>query len=100
VYESGDAVGVISGTPSATGVMVVLKFLSLLQRLAYRQRACTSSLYERGALINEEADEMEEEREERDEISEIIDSGEEADEIEFANDDLRGNAQLIGEEEV
>lgn len=99
MYESGDVVGVNSNSVSITGAIVVLMFLSSLQRFAYRQRACTSSLCARGALSNDdEAEEIEEEREERDEISDTIDSGDDADDIEFASEDLRGNVQLIGDE--
>jgi hypothetical protein len=42
-----------------------------------------------GAQVNDEADEIEDEREDRDELSEIIDSGDDIDETELANDDRR-----------
>lgn len=54
---------------------------------AERQRAKTSSLVY-GALVSDDADEIEDERDVRDE-SEIIDSGEDAVETELASDDRR-----------
>lgn len=58
-----------------------------LHSFAYRHRACTSNLVD-GALANDEADEIEDERDVRDE-SEIIDSGEDAVEIELASEERR-----------
>jgi len=51
-------------------------------------------LDERGALIKDEADEIEEEREDlvEFELSDIIDSGEDIDETEVAREDRRGKA--------
>ena len=67
--------------------MIVL-FLSL-HCFAYRQRACTSNLDETGALVNDEADEMEDGREDLDELSETMDSGDDMDETEVAKEDRR-----------
>jgi hypothetical protein len=67
-------------------------FCFSLQSFAYRQRACTSNLAVTGALISDDADEIEDEREDLDdldELSETIDSGDDIDETEFANDDRR-----------
>jgi len=54
-------------------------------------------LDERGALTSDEADEIEDEREDRDELSETIDSGEDIDETELANDDRRWRVYDEGE---
>jgi len=88
VYDSGDDVGPLSQYPSGTVVMAVLFILSL-QSFAYRQRAWTSNLDEIGALISDEAEEIEDERDDRDEVSETIDSGDDIDETELANEDRR-----------
>jgi hypothetical protein len=76
--------------------MAVLFILSL-QSFAYRQRAWTSNLDEIGALISDEAEEIEDERDDRDEVSEIIDSGDDIDETELANDDRRWEMYDCGE---
>lgn len=69
--------------------MAVLFILSL-QSFADRQRACTSNLdLEIGALISDEAEEIEDDLDDRDEVSEIIDSGDDIEETELANDDRR-----------
>jgi hypothetical protein len=68
--------------------MAVLFILSL-QSFAYRQRAWTSNLDETGAPINDEADEIEDERDEHDVVSEIMDSGDDIEDSELANDDRR-----------
>jgi hypothetical protein len=68
---------------------MTVRFILSLHSFAYRQRACTSSLDDMCALIRPEADEIEEDRDDRDEESETIDSGEDMDETEFANDDRR-----------
>jgi hypothetical protein len=56
-------------------------------------------LEERGALIKDEADEIEEEREDLDEfeLSETIDSGEDIDETELAKEDRRGKVNPCGD---
>jgi len=64
-------------------------FCFSLQSFAYRQRACTSNLDESGALISDEAEEIEDERDDLDELSETIDSGDDMDETELANEDRR-----------
>jgi len=46
-------------------------------------------LEETGALVNDEAEEIEEERDDLDDVSEIIDSGEDIDDTELANEDRR-----------
>jgi hypothetical protein len=46
-------------------------------------------LDETGALVNDEADEMEDEREDLDELSETMDSGDDMDETEVAKEDRR-----------
>jgi len=68
--------------------MTVL-FIFSLHSFAYRQRAWTSNLDEIGALVKDEAEEIEEERDDRDDVSEIIDSGEDIDETELAKEDRR-----------
>jgi len=69
--------------------MVILFILSL-HSFADRQRACTSNLgLEIGALISDEAEEMEDDLDDRDEVSETIDSGEDIEETELANEDRR-----------
>lgn len=98
VYDSGDDVGPLSQKPSGTGAMMVRAIFSL-HRFAYRQRAWTSSLDARGALIRPEAEEIEDERDDRDEVSETIDSGEDIDETELASDDRRRSACAWGEED-
>jgi hypothetical protein len=50
------------------------------------------------ALIRPEAEEIEEDRDDRDEESETIDSGEDMDETEFANDDRRWETYDWGED--
>ena len=50
-----------------------------------------------GALIRDEADEIEEEREDLVELSETIDSGEDINETEFAREDRRGKAKPCGD---
>jgi hypothetical protein len=54
-------------------------------------------LDESGALIKDEADEIDEEREDLVELSETIDSGEDIDETEFAKDDLLGKVNPCGD---
>jgi len=88
VYESGDDDGRLSQYPSGTVAIVGLLILSL-HSFAYRQRAWTSNLDEIGALVNDDADEIEDERDDRDEVSETIDSGEDIEETELANDERR-----------
>lgn len=88
VYDSGEDVGPSSQYPSGTVAMTV-RFILSLHSFADRQRACTSSLAEIGALIKPEADEIEDEREDRDDVSETIDSGEDMEETEVANDERR-----------
>jgi hypothetical protein len=63
--------------------------LRSLHSFAYRHRAWTSNLDDRGALVSDDADEMEDERDDLDELSETIDSGDDIEETEFANDDRR-----------
>ena len=87
-YDSGDDVGPLSQKPSGTVEMATL-FCFSLHSFAYRQRAWTSNLDEIGALIRDEAEEIEDERDDRDEVSETIDSGDDIDETELANDDRR-----------
>jgi hypothetical protein len=55
-------------------------------------------LDEIGALISDDADEIEEERDDRDEVSETIDSGEDIEETELANDDRRLERYDTGED--
>jgi len=69
-----------------------------LHSLAYRQRAWISSFAEIGALVNDEADEIEDERDDLDELSETIDSGDDIEETEFARDDRRWETYGWGEE--
>lgn len=88
MYDSGDDDGRASQKPSGT-VAKAARFIFSLHSFAYRQRAWTSNLDEIGALVNDDADEIEEEREDRDEASEIIDSGEDIEEIELASEDRR-----------
>jgi len=88
VYDSGDEVGPLSQYPSGTVAMTVL-FCFSLHSFAYRQRAWTSNLDDRGALISDEAEEIEDERDVRAELSEIMDSGDDIDDVELANDDRR-----------
>jgi len=78
----------LSQYPSGTVAMTVL-FIFSLHSFAYRQRAWTSNLDEIGALVKDEAEEIEEERDDRDDVSEIIDSGEDIDETELAKEDRR-----------
>lgn len=96
-YDSGDRVGPLSQKPSGTTAIAVL-FSFSLHCFAYRQRACTSNLDETGALVNDEAEEIEDERDDRDEVSETMDSGEDADETEFAKDDRRGKTYGCGDD--
>jgi hypothetical protein len=77
--------------------MMVLFILSL-QSFAYRQRACTSNLDEIGALISDEAEEIEDDLDDREELSEIMDSGEDIEDTELANDDRRWEMYDWGEE--
>jgi hypothetical protein len=72
--------------------MVIRRFLSE-HCFAYRQRAWTSSLDENGALMTDEADEIEEEREDRLELSETIDSGDDMDDDEFASEERRATGK-------
>lgn len=67
--------------------MVGLDAYLSLHSFAERQRASTSNLV-CGALVSDDADEIEEERDVRD-VSEIIDSGEDGVETEFAREDRR-----------
>jgi hypothetical protein len=46
-------------------------------------------LDEKGAQVNDDADEIEEERDDLDEVSEIIDSGDDIEETELAKEDRR-----------
>jgi hypothetical protein len=77
--------------------MIVLLFVRSQHCFAYRQRACTSSLDESGALISDEADEMDEEREDLVELSEIIDSGDDTEETEVAKDERRRAVNPCGD---
>jgi hypothetical protein len=54
-------------------------------------------LDDNGALIRDEAEDMEEEREDLVELSEIIDSGDDIDETEVAKDDRRANVNPCGD---
>jgi len=87
----------LSQNPSGTDAMAVL-FLSL-HSFAYRQRAWTSNLDEIGALVRDEAEEIEDERDDRDEVSETMDSGDDIDVTELANDDRRSDTYDWGEDD-
>jgi hypothetical protein len=89
VYDSGEVVRPFSTQSSGTVAMTVLLFVLSQHCFAYRHRACTSNLDDKGALIGREAEEMEERREDLDEVSEIIDSGDDADDTELASDERR-----------
>ena len=97
VYDSGDDVGPLSMQPSGTVAMIVLLFVRSEHCFAYRHRACISNLEDNGALISEEADEMEERREDLDEVSETIDSGDDIDDTEVARDDRRSKLKPCGD---
>ncbi len=83
--------------PSGTVAIIVLLFVLSQHCFAYRQRACTSNLDESGALIRDEADEMEDEREDLVELSETIDSGDDIDETEFASEERRMKGNPCGD---
>jgi hypothetical protein len=51
-----------------------------------------------GALISEDAEEIEDERDDLDEVSETIDSGDDIEETELANEDRRWETYDCGEE--
>lgn len=68
---------------------MAVRFILSLHSFAYRQRAWTSNLDETGAQVSDDAEEIEEERDDRDDVSEIIDSGEDIEETELANEDRR-----------
>jgi hypothetical protein len=91
VYDSGDDVGPLSQYPSGTVAMTVLTIFSL-HSFAYRHRAWTSNDFGGiGALVSDDADEIEDERDDREdvELSETIDSGDDIEDTEVANDDRR-----------
>lgn len=86
--------------PSGTVAMIVLLFVRSQHCLAYRQRACTSSLDDSGALISDEADDMDEEREDLVEVSETIDSGDDIEDTDVARDDRRSRLKPCGDKVV
>jgi len=76
---------------------MTVRFILSLHCFAYRQRAWTSNLDDMGALVSEDADEIEEERDDRDDVSEIIDSGDDIEDTELAKEDRRWHTYDDGE---